>query len=106
MTARVGGNRAARRFVVYVMASASRTLYVGMTNDLQRRVYEHKRKLIPGFTAQYNVTRLVHAEEYPEPRSTFAREKQLKGWRREKKVALIEGSNPDWRDLNVEWYDR
>ena len=94
------------RFFVYVKASASRTLYVGMTNDLQRRVYEHKRKPMPGFTAQYNVTRLVYAEEYPDPRSALAREKQRKGWRHEKKVALIEAKNPGSEDLGKEEFTR
>ena len=94
------------RFFVYVKASASRTLYVGMTNDLQRRVYEHKRKPMPGFTAQYNVMRLVYAEEYPDPRSALAREKQLKGWRHEKKVAPIEAKNPGWEDLGKEEFTR
>ena len=77
----------ARRFFVYIMASGSRTLYVGMTNDLQRREYEHKRKAIPGFTSQYNITRLVYAEEYPDPGSAISREKQMKGWRSEKRWA-------------------
>ena len=94
----------ARRFFVYIMASASRTLYVGVTNDLQRRVYEHKQKAISGFTSQYNITRLVYAEEYPDPRSAISREKQVKGWRREKKVGLIEAQNPGWQDLSKEWF--
>ena len=92
-----------RQFYVYIMTNHSRTLYTGMTNDLLRRVAEHKQKLIPGFTARYNVTRLVYYEETPDVRSAIAREKQIKGWVRAKKVALIEAANPQWRDLSAEW---
>jgi putative endonuclease len=74
-----------------------------MTNDLQRRVYEHKNKLIPGFTARYNVTLLVYFEETCDVKSAIAREKQIKGWSRAKKVALIESTNPHWQDLSAEW---
>ena len=92
-----------RQYYVYLMASQSRTLYVGMTNDLRRRVYEHKAKLMKGFTRKYNITRLVHFEATSEVRSALAREKEIKAWRREKKVALIESENPGWRDLSEEW---
>lgn len=92
-----------RHFYVYIMASPSRTLYVGMTNDLARRVYEHKHKLIAGFTARYNVTELVHFEETSDVHAAIAREKQIKGWTRVKKVALIEATNPQWRDLSADW---
>ena len=92
-----------RQYYVYLMASHSRTLYVGMTNDLRRRVYEHKAKLIKGFTRKYNITRLVHFEATSEVRSALAREKEIKAWRREKKVALIEAGNPAWRDLSEAW---
>jgi putative endonuclease len=78
---------------------------LGITNNLERRVYEHKMKLVPGFTARYNITRLVYAETFPNPRMAIEREKQLKGWRREKKVALIESENPGWKDLSDGWYD-
>jgi putative endonuclease len=91
-----------RRFFVYMLASPSRVLYVGVTNDVQRRVAEHREKLIPGFTARYNVTRLVHFEEYDRAAQAIAREKQLKRWARAKKVALIEQDNPCWRDLSAE----
>jgi putative endonuclease len=99
------GKGVARRFFVYIMTNASRTLYVGMTNNLERRVYEHKHKLVPGFTSRYNITRLVHAEKYPDPRSAIAREKEIKGWRRSRKIELIEESNPGWKDLSQGWYD-
>lgn len=92
-----------RQFYVYIMTNHSRTLYTGMTNDLLRRVAEHKQKQIPGFTATYNITRLVYYEETPDVRSAIAREKQIKGWLRSKKVALIEAANPQWRDLSAEW---
>jgi len=87
-------------YFVYIMASISGVLYVGVTNDLQRRVYQHKHKLLKGFTSKYNVTRLVYYEHTPDVRAAIAREKQIKGYRREKKVALIEAMNRDWRDLS------
>ena len=90
-------------FYVYIMSSPSRTLYVGMTNDLARRVYEHKHKLIAGFTARYNVNELVHFEETSDVNAAIAREKQIKGWTRAKKFALIEATNPQWKDLSAEW---
>ena len=88
------------------MASRSKTLYVGMTSDLMRRVYEHKHKLIPGFTSQYNIHRLVYFEVIPDAKSAIAREKQIKAWSRAKKVALIESVNPVWDDLSEEWYEK
>ena len=94
-----------KRYYVYIMTSPSGTLYTGMTNDLKRRVYQHKHKLIPGFTAKYNVTRLVHYEETSDVKSAIAREKQIKGWVRRKKIALIESENPKWQDLSEGWYD-
>lgn len=92
-----------RHFYVYIMASPSRTLYTGMTNDLRRRVFEHKGKLVAGFTARYNVVELVYFEETPDVRAAIAREKQIKGWTRAKKVALIEAVNPQWHDLSAKW---
>jgi putative endonuclease len=94
-----------REYFVYILASRSRVLYVGVTNDLARRIWEHRNKEASGFTSQYNVTRLVHCETFPTARQAIAREKQLKGWRRDKKVALIESANPEWRDLADGWYD-
>ena len=73
-----------RSYFVYILANVSRTLYVGVTNDLERRLIQHRNKLLPGFTARYNVTMLVHSEEYANPRDAIAREKEIKGWRREK----------------------
>jgi putative endonuclease len=91
------------QYYVYIMASRSRTLYVGVTNDLVRRVHEHKQRLVPGFTTRYNVERLVYLEMTSDVRAAIAREKQLKGWRREKKLDLIRRANPTWRDLSDGW---
>ena len=87
------------------MASYSGTLYVGMTNNIKKRVYEHKNHLISGFTDKYNVDRLVYVETMSDPFSAIKREKQIKRWRREKKVALIEKLDPDWKDLSCDWSD-
>ncbi len=92
------------QYYVYILTNRSGTLYVGVTNDLERRVYEHKNKLVPGFTSKYNVTQLANFEQTSDVESAIAREKQIKGWRRAKKVALIESSNPQWKDLSLEWY--
>ena len=90
-------------YYVYIMTNYSRTLYIGVTNNHERRVYEHKNKLVAGFTARYNITILVYFEETPDVLAAIAREKQLKGWRRERKPALIESLNPQWRDLSAGW---
>ncbi|MCK6628898.1 MAG: GIY-YIG nuclease family protein [Anaerolineae bacterium] len=86
------------------MTSPSGTLYIGMTNNLQRRVYEHKYGMIEGFTKKYSVNRLVYFEETGEVQSAIAREKEIKKWRRSKKIALIESLNLKWQVLSVEWY--
>ena len=95
-----------RQYYVYMMASKSRALYIGVTNDLRRRVHEHKAGEIDGFTRKYKVNRLVYFEVTTEVRSALAREKQLKAWRRSKKVELIETQNPVWSDLSQEWDER
>ncbi len=87
------------------MASPSGTLYVGMTTHLQRRVYEHKPGLIEGFTKKYHVSRLIYFEETGDVQSAIAREKEIKKWRRSKKIALIESLNLKWQDLSEEWYN-
>ncbi|WP_412060768.1 GIY-YIG nuclease family protein [Rubrivirga sp. IMCC45206] len=84
---------------VYILASRGRTLYVGVTNDLARRVAEHRAGAPGAFTARYRVTQLVYCEEHPSARDAIAREKALKGWRRERKLALIDAYNPAWADL-------
>ena len=93
------------QYFVYIMTNRSRTLYTGLTNDIVRRVYEHKHKLVPGFTQKYNITMLVYFEETPDVRSAISREKQIKGWLRSKKINLIESINPDWNDLSLDWYE-
>ena len=87
------------------MANKSRTLYAGMTNDLERRVWEHKSNLISGFTSKYNITRLVWYESANDVDEAIAFEKKIKGWKRDKKIALIEAENPDWKDLAADWFD-
>ena len=85
------------------MANRSKTLYVGVTNNLER-VYEHKHGVIEGFTSRYHLTKLVYSETAEEIESAIGREKQVKGWLRSKKVALIESMNPEWDDLSDTWY--
>ncbi len=94
-----------REFFVYIASSPSRTLYVGFTNDLERRMYEHRYKLVPGFTSKYGLGRLVHMEVFADPNDAIAREKEIKGWGRDKKVRLIEAKNPKRWDLSHGWYD-
>jgi putative endonuclease len=89
---------------VYIMASRSRVLYAGSTTDLRRRVYQHKCRLLPGFTCDYNVDRLVYFEQTDHARAALERERQIKGWRRSKKIMLIESVNPGWLDLAVDWF--
>jgi len=92
-------------YCTYIMASRSRTLYVGVTGNLHQRVFEHKWKERDGFTAHYNCDRLVWFENFQYIQQAIAREKELKGWRRAKKIALIESINPGWMDLSREWFD-
>ena len=91
------------QYHVYIMTNSTRRLYTGVTSDLQRRVYEHKNKLVPGFTKKYNLTWLVYYEMTHDVTAAISREKQIKGWLRSKKVALVESMNPEWRDLSTEW---
>ena len=95
-----------RTFYVYIMAGKYRTLYTGVTNDLERRVYEHKHKLTPGFTSKYNINRLVYMETFNHVRDAIQREKQIKGLLRAKKVALIIAENPTWKDLSKGWFGK
>ncbi len=88
-------------YYVYILASKSRRLYIGVTNNLERRMFEHKNKITPGFTSQYNIDRLVYFETTDDITAAIEREKQLKGWRREKKVTLIHVLNPSWEDLAI-----
>ncbi len=95
-----------KQFYVYIMTNKSKTLYTGVTNNLERRVYEHKQKLVPGFTATYNITLLVYFEMTTDVKVALSREKQIKGWLRTKKISLIEAINPEWKDLSAEWFKR
>ncbi len=89
----------------YIMASRSHTLYIGVTGNLLRRVFQHKWREHDGFTARYNCDRLVWFERHGDANQAIAREKELKGWRRERKVALVENANAVWEDLSRGWYD-
>ena len=92
-----------KTYSVYIMASKSRTLYIGITSNLQHRVWQHREKRLSGFSAKYNTTRLVYFENFGEVLAAIQREKQLKGWLRSKKIALIESINCDWKDLSETW---
>lgn len=92
-------------YSTYIMASRSHTLYIGVTGNLLRRVFQHKWREHDGFTQRYNCDRLVWFERRQDVHEAIAREKELKGWRREKKIALIEATNRTWQDLSRDWYD-
>jgi putative endonuclease len=93
-----------KAYHVYIMARQRRVLYIGITSNIHKRVFQHKQHVFGGFTAKYNVTNLVYFERYGFVGKAIRREKELKDWRREKKIALIESSNPKWRDLSYGWY--
>jgi putative endonuclease len=97
--------REAKRFYVYIMTNRQRShvLYTGITGNILRRVFEHKNKLVDGFTSRYNLTRLVYYETFAYPDVAIDREKEIKGWRRSKKIRLIESMNPHWYDLAQHW---
>ena len=90
-------------YYVYILSSKYKKTYIGVTNNLERRLYEHKNKLFKGFATKYNINRLVYFEQFADIGQAIARETQLKDWRREKKVALIEAMNPEWKDLSEGW---
>lgn len=92
-----------REYYVYIMACDSRRLYVGVTNNLQRRVAEHQADGIETFAKKYAIRHLIYYDRTTDVRVAIAREKQIKGWRREKKIALIESMNPEWHDLAADW---
>ena len=95
-------NRMGRQFFVYIMASKRNgTLYIGVTSDLIKRVWQHKNKFVSGFTSTYNVYNLVYYEIHPNAESAITREKRMKKWRRVWKIGLIEQSNPNWNDLSL-----
>ena len=95
-----------KEYYVYIMTNKSRTLYTGVTNDLMRRVYEHKNKLARGFTSKYKIQYLVYYETTSSIDSAIQREKQIKGWLRAKKVGLIESTNPERKDLSEGWFNK
>lgn len=93
------------KFYVYLLASKRNgTLYVGLTNDIERRIMEHKQKVVEGFTARYNVNMLVYFEEFESSEEAALRERRMKKWKRLWKLKLIEKGNPDWNDLSESWY--
>jgi putative endonuclease len=92
-----------RQYYVYILASWSKSLYIGVTNNLLRRVLEHKQRVVKGFAKRYRIHRLVYYEACSEVRIALQREKQIKSWRREKKVALVKTTNPEWKDLAASW---
>jgi len=91
-----------RHYYVYVLTNwNNRVIYIGVTNDLERRVFDHKNKLVKGFTEKYNVNKLVYFEETGDVNAALTREKEIKKWRREKKDALVTNSNPQWTELKI-----
>ena len=95
-----------KNYYVYLLCNKKNgVLYTGVTNDLKRRMYEHKKKLVPGFTKRYNCDRLVYFESTPDVSAAIQREKQLKGWLRSRKIGLIESKNPEWNDLSDGWFE-
>ena len=95
-----------RCYYVYILASRSRNLYTGVTNSLRRRIIVHREGPVPGFTTRYRIFRLVHYEVFRDIRLAIAREKEIKGWGRKKKVRLIQRTNRTWQDLAADWYAR
>ena len=94
------------QYYVYILASKIRgTLYIGITNDLQRRVYEHKTGIVKGFTKKYDVCQLMYFEVFKDVYEAIQREKNMKKWKRDWKVQLIEKENKQWLDLSIDWYD-
>ncbi len=95
-----------KTFYVYIMASQTGTLYVGIINNIKRRIYQHKNHEVPGFTDKYNIDRHLYFEILGDSLSAIRREKQIKTWRREKKVQLIDSQNPSWNDFSEDWYEQ
>ena len=93
-------------YFVYILASKTKVLYIGVTGDLVRRMHQHRNRLVPGFTSRYSVDMLVHVETCADAIDAIRREKQLKGWVRRRKVDLIEAGNPGWRDLAEDFLGR
>ena len=94
------------QYYIYIMTNKSGTLYVGVTNDLKKRVFQHKQKLIEGFTKKYNINRLLYFETFGDIYSAITREKTIKGWLRKKKIDLVKSTNPAFADISEDWYER
>jgi putative endonuclease len=94
-----------KTFYVYILASYPQRLYIGLTSDLEGRMWQHRTKSTPGHTSKYNIDRLVHVEEFAQADDAIARERQLKNWSRQKKIDLIVRENPNWKDLAMELFD-
>ena len=94
-----------RTYYIYLLTNKSGTLYTGVTGDLKRRVWQHRHKQVDGFTKRYNIDRLIYFETFHDVWSAIAREKQIKGWVRRKKLDLIASTNPQWKDLSEGWYE-
>ncbi len=92
-----------RQYYVYILANRTKTIYTGVANDLQRRIFEHKHLMTNSFAYKYKLTKLVYYEVGRDIKVAISREKQIKGWLRKKKIALIESINPEWKDLSEEW---
>jgi putative endonuclease len=90
-----------KQYYVYILTNKSNTLYIGVTNDIERRLYEHKNKLVRGFTSIYNLNKLIHVEVFVNINEAISREKQLKGWTRKKKIELIKQKNPNFEEINI-----
>ncbi len=93
-----------KNYYVYILCNKSKTLYTGITNDLIRRIFEHKHKLVGGCTKKYNIAKLVWYEELNSAQDAIDCEKRIKGWVRRKKISLVEIENPEWKDLSMEWF--
>ncbi len=93
-----------KSFYVYILSSFKKVLYVGITSNLRRRIWEHREGVVSGFTKKYHINMLVYYEVHDDPETAIKREKQLKRWRREKKIKLIESMNPEWKDLYEELF--
>ena len=93
------------QYYVYILTNKSGTLYVGFTNDIKKRLYQHRQKLVTGFTQKYNIDRLLYFETFGDPVSAIAREKQIKPWRRTKKLNLIKSHNLNLNDLSADWFE-
>ena len=93
-------------YYVYILSSQRRVLYIGITSNIEQRIFQHKTHAFGGFTAKYNVASLVYFERHGSVMTAIRREKEMKAWRRKEKIKLIESSNPNWRDLSYGWYER